>query len=170
MAAIGVTRKMVEKTEHKRWTPEDVDYINSHFGLMSIEDMAFALERTPMAVRLYIHQHRLVPIGQRTVKRNILVELLRLRFRHLEDFHPSKYFYAECHLSAPRYADLFYGRRQIKPEEYRAIADYFGITAAEALESRQLELFDPDDMGEITPPTGIGPDEEHIDLKNKEKK
>lgn len=145
-------KKNVTKTVHKRWTREDKDYITSHFGLETIEDMAFALERTPMAIRMYIHQHRLVPIGQRTVKRNILVELLSLRFRHLEDFQPSKWFYAECHLSAPRYADLFYGRKQIKPEEYRAIADYFSITAAEALESRQLELFEPEEMGEVTPP------------------
>lgn len=153
-------KKNVTKTVHKRWTREDKDYITSHFGLETIEDMAFALERTPMAIRMYIHQHRLVPIGQRTVKRNILVELLSLRFRHLEDFQPSKWFYAECHLSAPRYADLFYGRKQIKPEEYRAIADYFSITAAEALESRQLELFEPEEMGEVTPPTGgIEPEE-----------
>lgn len=156
--------KKVTKTEHKRWTQEDVDFISSHFGLMTIEDMAFALERTPMSIRMYIHQHRLIPAGQKTVKRNILVELLKLRFRHLEDFKPSKWFYAECHLSAPRFADLFYGRKQIKPEEYTAIADYFNITAAEAMDSRQLELFEPEEMGEPTPPTGIGPNEEY-DLK-----
>lgn len=150
--------KKVTKTEHKRWTQGDVDYINSHFGLESIEDIASILERTPMAIRMYIHQHRLVPAHQKTVKRNILVELLRLRFRHLEDFRPSKWFYAECHLSAPRYADLFYGRKQIKAEEYKAIADYFGITAAEAMESRQLELFEPEEMGGITPP-GITPED-----------
>lgn len=147
--------KKVTKTEHKRWTREDIDYLTENFGLKPIEEIAEYLGRTPMAVRLYIHQHRLVPTGQKTVKRNILVELLKLRFRHLEDFQPSKWFYAECHLSAPRYADLFYGRKQIKPEEYRAIADYFNITAAEAIESRQLELFEPEDMGETTPPHRI---------------
>lgn len=144
--------KKVTKTEHKRWTREDIAYITQNFGLKTIEEMASDLGRTPMSVRLYIHQHRLVPAGQHTVKKNLLVELLKLRFRHLEDFKPSKYFYAECHITQFRYADLFYGRRQIKPEEYRAIADYFNITAAEALESRQLELFDPEEMGDSTPP------------------
>lgn len=162
--------KKVTKTEHKRWTQEDKDYIADNFGIRPIEDIAFALERTPMAIRMYIHQHRLVPAGQKTVKRNILVELLRLRFRHLEDFRPSKYFYAECHLSAPRYADLFYGRKSIKPEEYKAIAAYFGITAAEALESRQLELFEPDEIEVSTPPTGVGPDNDFIDLENNNRK
>ena len=137
---------------------------------MTIEDIADALERTPMSVRLYIHHHKLLPIGQRTVKRNILVELLRLRFRHLEDFQPSKWFYAECHMSAARYADLFYGRKQIRPEEYRSIAEYFGITAAEAMESRQLELFKPEDMGETPPPAGLDSEEEYIDLENKNRK
>ncbi len=141
-----------ESPKRKPWTREDVAYINRNFGLETIKDMAKTLGRTEMSVRMYIHQHRLVPAGQRTVKRNILVELLRMRFRHLEDFHPSKYFYAECHLSAPRYADLYYGRKQIKPEEYRAIAEYFNITAAEAMESRQLELFETEEMGVSTPP------------------
>ncbi len=145
-------KKEVTKTEHKRWTQEDISFLTEHFGLMPVEEIADALERTVMSVRLYIHQHRLVPAGQHTVKKNLLVELLKLRFRHLEDFKPSKYFYAECHITQFRYADLFYGRRQIKPEEYRAIADYFNITAAEALESRLLELFDPEEMGDSTPP------------------
>ena len=82
----------------------------------------------------------MIPEGTKTTKRNLLVELLKIRFRHLEDFTPSKYFYAECHISQFRYADIFYGRKQIKPEEYKAIAAYFDITAAEAIESRQLEL------------------------------
>lgn len=147
--------KRVTKTEHKRWTQEDISFLTEHFGLMPVEEIADALGRTVMSVRLYIHQHRLVPAGQHTVKKNLLVELLKLRFRHLEDFKPSKYFYAECHITQFRYADLFYGRKQIKPEEYRAIADYFNITAAEALESRQLELFDPEEMGEIAPPADL---------------
>lgn len=133
----------------KRWTREDDGYIRDNFGRKPVDEMASDLGRSVMSVRLYIHRNRLVPMGQRTVKRNILVELLRLRFRHLEDFHPSKWFYAECHMSAARYADLFYGRKQIKPEEYRAIAEYFDITAAEAMKSRQLELFEEE---EFTPP------------------
>lgn len=151
--------KKVTKTEHKRWTRENIAYITQNFGLKTIEEMASDLGRTPMSVRLYIHQHRLVPAYQKTVKRNILVELLRLRFRHLEDFQPSKYFYAECHITQFRYADLFYGRKQIKAEEYKAIAAYFDITAAEALESRQLELFDPEEMGDSTPPTDVIPED-----------
>ena len=134
----------------KRWTREDVSYIERNFGTVSLEKMAEALGRSVMAVRLYIHQHRLVPNGQRTVKRNMLVELLKLRFRHLEDFHPSRWFYAECHLTAPRYADLFYGRKQITADEYRAVAEYFQITAAEAMESRQLDLFPDELLGTVS--------------------
>lgn len=159
MAAERIRKKKVTKTEHKRWTNEDKAYLAENFGMKPVTEMARDLGRTQMSVRLYIHQHRLVPHGQKTVKRNVLVELLKLRFRHLEDFHPSKYFYAECHITQFRFADLFFGRKKIKPEEYRAIAEYFGITAAEAMESKQLELFEPEEMGEITPPTGLDPDE-----------
>lgn len=138
--------KKQKEYQPKRWTREDDAYIRENFGHIPIEEMANALSRTPMSVRLYIHRNRLVPAGQRTVKRNLLVELLRMRFRHLEDFHPSKYFYAECHMSAAHYADLFYGRKQIKPEEYRAVAEYFDITASEAMASRQLELFEEEEF------------------------
>lgn len=150
--------KKQKKYQPKRWTRDDDSYIRENFGHISIEDMASYLDRTVMSVRLYIHRHRLVPAGQRTVKRNLLVELLKMRFRHLEDFHPSKYFYAECHMSAAHYADLFYGRKQIKPEEYRAVAEYFDITAAEAMESRQLELFKEE---EFSLPTSPPPPHQH---------
>ncbi len=157
-----------KRPDPRRWTREDDVYIRENFGRKPVEEMARDLERTVMSVRLYIHRNRLVPMGQKTVKRNILVELLRLRFRHLEDFHPSKWFFAECHLSAARYADLFYGRKQIRPEEYRAIADYFAITAAEAMESRQLELFEEE---EFTPPaTNLDNTEKQDDLKKTEEK
>ncbi|MBO7045678.1 MAG: XRE family transcriptional regulator [Prevotella sp.] len=157
--------KKQNKPQPKRWTREDDSYIRENFGRKTVEVMARELERTVMSVRLYIHRQRLVPMGQRTVKRNLLVELLRIRFRHLEDFHPSKWFYAECHMSAARYADLFYGRRQIKPEEYRAIASYFDITAAEAMDSRQLELFDE---FENTPPIDTDDTYNKNDLKKNE--
>jgi len=159
------------KPEPRRWTREDDSYIRANFGLKTIEAMAAELGRTQMSVRLYIHRNRLVPAHQKTVRRNLLVELLSLRFRHLEDFHPSKWFYAECHMSAARYADLFYGRKQIKPEEYRAVADYFDITAAEAMESRQLELFGPEETGDPTPPhRALDDTETHTenDLKNEQ--
>lgn len=132
---------MTEKrSTRKAWTREDISYLVQNHGRLPLKEIARKLDRSELAVRLYVLHHRLQPEGQRRVKRNLLVELLKLRFRHLEDFTPSKWFYAECHLSPNRFSDIFYGRKQIKHEEYKAIAAYFDIAAAEAIDSRQLEI------------------------------
>ena len=133
-------KNMEKKSTRRAWTREDISYLTQHYGRKPIKEIAKELGRSELSVRLYALHHRMIPEGTKTATRNLLVELLKIRFRHLEDFTPSKYFYAECHISQFRYADIFYGRKQIKPEEYKAIAAYFDITAAEAIESRQLEL------------------------------
>lgn len=108
---------------------------------MSLEDMARQLNRSVMAVRLYALRHRLDDKHQ-VVKENRLKKLLGYRFRHLEDFHPSKFFFKETGINQVRYWDIFFGRKAIKPEEYKAVAEYFDITISEAFDSLQLNLFD----------------------------
>ena len=92
MAAERIRKKKVTKTEHKRWTNEDKAYLAENFGIKSVAEMARDLGRTPMSVRLYIHQHRLVPHGQKTVKRNVLVELLGPE-NPFEDVAEDAYYY-----------------------------------------------------------------------------
>lgn len=112
-----------------------------NYGRMSLEDMARQLDRSVMAVRLYALRHRLDDKHQ-VVKENRLKKLLECRFRHLEDFHPSKFFFKETGINQVRYWDIFFGRKAIKPEEYKAVAAYFNITISEAFDSLQLTLFD----------------------------
>ena len=68
--------------------------------------------------------------------------MLEYRFCHLEDSHPSKFFFRETGINQVRYWDLFFGRKPIKPEEYKAVAEYFNITISEAFDSLQLNLFE----------------------------
>ena len=131
---------MSNKGNNKRWTAEDAAYIRQNLGKVSLKDMASYLERSPMSVRLYILRNRLT-VG-RTVKRNLLIELLKVKFRHPEAFCPTRTFYKETGIGQRRYWDLYFGRKSIKPEEYTTIATYLGVTIREAFESRQLELFD----------------------------
>ena len=95
---------------NKRWTDSEDTYVRESFGHVSFEDMGRRLGRSARSVRLYCLRRKLVA-GGRTVKRNMLVELLRLKFRNLEDFTPSR------------------------------AADYLGVTTQETFYSRQLELF-----------------------------
>ena len=127
---------------NKRWTVEDDAYVRRHLGKMSLEDMAAYLDRSPMSVRLYILRHRMT--SEHVVKRNLLVKLLKIKFRHPENFNPTRDFYKETGIGQRRYWDLFFGRKKITGKEYQALTEYFGVTIDEDLDARQLELFEED--------------------------
>lgn len=131
---------MSNKGNNKRWTAEDATYVRQNLGKVSLEDMAVYLERSPMSVRLFILRKRLSPGA--LVKRNLLMEMLKIKFRHPEDFYPNKAFYNETGIGQRRWWDLYYGRKPITGKEYSAVAEYLGLTVQEVIESRQLELFE----------------------------
>lgn len=128
-------------SNNKRWSKADKAYIEENFGHLSLEVMASHLGRSPMAVRLYALRHRLGNKYQ-MVKENRLKKLLSYRFRHLEDFTPSRAFYKETGINQMRYYDLLFGRKPITAKEYAAVADYFGVTNTESFEALQLSLFE----------------------------
>lgn len=124
-----------------RWSEGQVAYLKANFGKVSLREIAAHLGKTEMAVRLYALRHRYGDKYQ-LVKENRLKNLLQSRFKHIEDFTPSRTFYKETGINQVRYWDIFFGRKAITAKEYAAVADYFGITVGEAFESMQLELFD----------------------------
>ncbi len=132
---------MANEEKNKRWSVDEADYVRKHLGKVTLDAMAKHLGRSEMSVRLYVLRKKW-PMGGLTVKRNLLVELLKTRFKNLEDFTPSRTFYKETGIGQRRYWDLYFGRKSITGKEYAAVADYFGITVREAFESRQLKLFE----------------------------
>lgn len=131
---------MKSNGKNKRWTAQEAEYVQQHLGKVSFEDMAASLGRSPMSVRLFVLRRRMTTGS--LVKRNLLMEMLKLKFRHHEEFTPTRAFYKETGIGQRRWWDLYYGRKSITGEEYTAVAEYLGITIQEALESRQLELFE----------------------------
>lgn len=131
---------MKSNGKNKRWTVQEAEYIQQSLGKVSFEDMATYLGRSPMSVRLFVLRRRMTP-GP-LVKRNLLMKMLKLKFRHPEEFTPTRAFYKETGIGQRRWWDLYYGRKSITGKEYAAVAEYLGITIQEALESRQLELFE----------------------------
>ena len=131
---------MKSNGKNKRWTAQETDYIQQSLGKVSFEDMAASLGRSPMSVRLFVLRRRMTP-GP-LVKRNLLMEMLKLKFRHPEEFTPTRAFYKETGIGQRRWWDLYYGRKPITGKEYTAVAEYLGLTIQEAMESRQLELFE----------------------------
>lgn len=134
------TDKSAEHICRKRWTKQDEEYVKESIGKVSLEDMAAYLDRSPMSVRLYILRNRINPGAK--VKRNLLIKMLKMKFKHPEDFQPTKFFYKETGIGQRRYWDLYFGRKAITRKEYIAVAEYIGVTLHEPFESRQLNLFE----------------------------
>lgn len=130
---------MDRKLTVKRWSSEDTEYVRQNLGKKSLEEMAAYLERSPMAVRLHILHKRLTTPPK--VRRNLLQKLIQQKFRHPEDFTPSRVFYEETGIGQRRWWALYFGRKAITPKEYLAVANYLGLTVDEAFEARQLDLF-----------------------------
>ena len=128
------------RSKINRWTKQEENFVRQNLGQLSIKEMATRLERTEMSVRLYILRNRLTT-GQR-IKRNLLLEMLKIKFRHPEDFTPTRIFYKETNINQRRYWDLYFGRKPITGKEYAAVAEYLGVTVQEAFDSRQLDLFE----------------------------
>ena len=77
--------------KENKWTEADHAYLVENWGRIPLSSIAQHLHRTTMSVRLRAMRKNL-PMGGGMVKNNLLVELLKMRFRHLEDFTPSEAF------------------------------------------------------------------------------
>ena len=128
------------RSKINRWTKQEENFVRQNLGQLSIKEMATRLERTEMSVRLYILRNRLTV--RQLIRRNLLLEMLKIKFRHPEDFTPTRLFYKETNINQRRYWDLYFGRKPITGKEYVAVAEYLGVTVQEAFDSRQLDLFE----------------------------
>lgn len=127
-----------------RWTPEEEQYIRDNAGKQTLEEMSAYVNRSPLAVQLFMHRRKIVT-GQ-LVKRNLVQEILRIKFRHPEDFMSTRKFYTEVKINQMRWWDIYYGRKPVTQQEYIALSDYFGITLQEAFEARQLNMFNNEEL------------------------
>ncbi len=128
-----------------RWTDSEKKFVRENADKLTIDQMADTLGRSAVAVKLCLHRNR-IPLGN-IVKRNLVIELLRLRYKNPEDFTPSKSFYKETKFTPQRWWDLYLGKKQISESEYIKLSEYFNISLSEAFETRQLSLFDAGGAG-----------------------
>ena len=127
-----------------RWTPEEEKYIRDNAGKLTLSEMAAFVGRSELAVQLFMHRRKIVI--RQVVKRNLVQEILSLKFKHPENFMPNRPFYKEVGINQMRFWDLYYGRKSITNEEYLSLCDYFGITLQEDFEAHQLNIFNNDEL------------------------
>ncbi len=122
------------------WNNTEKQFVRDNADKLTIEQMSDKIGRSYTAVKLFLHRNR-IPVGT-TVKRNMTLELIRLRYKNPEDFYPSKAFYETLKFTPQRWWDLYLGKKQISETEYIALCDYLGVTLPEAFETRQLTFLE----------------------------
>lgn len=123
-----------------RWKPHEETFVRDNAGKMTLQQLADTVGRSALAVQLFMHRKHIV-VGQ-TVKRNLVQEILRIKFKHPENFLPTRSFYQAVGINQMRWWDIFYGRKNISQQEYITLCEYFGVTMQEAFEARQLCIFE----------------------------
>lgn len=125
-----------------RWTREEKEYVLSQLGKKSFEEIGREIERSEMAVKLFVHRLRISP--HKKVKNNILIKLLEVKFGDPKYFNPTRDFYKEVGMTQVRFWALYKGEEQITEKEYRTIREKLNIDAEAAFEARQLNIFSLD--------------------------
>lgn len=123
-----------------RWTPAQKDYVLDSIGKIPLQEICEKLNKSELAVNLFLHRNKIYRGA--VVKKNIVLEILRIKFVHPEYFAPTKAFYAEVKINQIRWWNLYFGRKQITQEEYLSLAKHFNVSLEEAFEARQLTLFE----------------------------
>lgn len=124
---------------HGSWKQNEIEFLTDNIGKLTLPEMAAALGKTELAVKLYMHRHRMN--SGSVVKRNLLQELLNMKFGNPKYFQPTREFYVDIGITQRRFWDLFHGRKKMTDEEYLKFAKHFNVTLEEAFEARQLNLF-----------------------------
>lgn len=121
------------------WTEQQKQTVLDNINRLTIEEIAFHVDRSPRAVRLFLHRQK-ITLGE-TVKHNLTLSVLQRKFGHPEYFTPTKRFFIDVKINQKRWWDLYYGRKQITQEEYDRLCEHLNISPEDRFESRQMELF-----------------------------
>lgn len=123
------------------WSTADIKFLQEKWELLTPKQIADHLGKTENAVNLYIHRKRLTHQDV-TIKKNILREMLSMRFIRPELFHPDRQFLNDVGMTHVRFWRVYRGESPLTTKEYIKIASVLAISLEKAFEARQLKLFD----------------------------
>ena len=122
------------------WTKKDINYLRENVGKLTYDQIGQNIGRSEKAVQCYCLRNRISPVKQ--VGRNLVVEILTMKFMHPEYFQPTRRFFDAVDINQKRFWDLYYGRAKLTETEYLHLIQHFGVSLVEAFEARQLNLFE----------------------------
>ena len=122
------------------WTPDEEKFVRENVGKLDFADIGRQIGRSPLAVKLFIHRRRIA--FRPSVRNNLVIKLLRIKFGNPEYFRPTKEFYSAIGITQMRFWALYRGEVQVSEKEYKALCSHFCINAEAAFEARQISLFE----------------------------
>lgn len=122
------------------WTPEQKEYLRENLEKQTFKEIGEAISKTELAVQLYVLRNR-IPVGAK-VSRNLVQEILTIKFINPDYFQPNRSFYNAVRITQKRWWDIYLGRAPITEDEYVRLIEHFRVSLKDAFEARQLNLFD----------------------------
>ncbi len=122
----------------KRWTEEDKEFVTENVGKLTFKEIGDTLGRSELAVQLYVHRNHIV--FKQAVRRNLIVEIIKLKFSKPEYFNVTKEFLKAVEINQMRFWKLYRGEENPTQEEYLRIATHLEVSLVEAFQTRQLNL------------------------------
>lgn len=126
--------------KNKKWTEQQKNLVRENIHSMSLAEMARVLGKSENSVRLFIHRDRIS--YRRSVKTNIVIEILALAFKDPRYFSPTREFYTHVGITQMRFWKLYRGESSPTEDEYNSLLEHFRVSRHEIFENRQLKLFD----------------------------
>lgn len=124
----------------QRWSKSQESFLRESLGKLTIEEIASKLEKSSLAVKLYMHRNHIV--YRPSVKRNLVLELFTIKFGHPEYFTITTEFLKAVKINQVRFWKLYRGEERPTDAEYLSLIHHLGISLEEAFETRQLTLFE----------------------------
>jgi hypothetical protein len=122
------------------WSKEQIEFLKDNLEKLSFKEIGEKINKSELAVHLYVLRKR-IPVGH-TVARNLIMEILTIKFINPEYFHPTRSFYKAVRMNQKRWWDLYFGRAPVTEDEYIRLIIHFQVSLKDAFEARQLKIFE----------------------------
>jgi hypothetical protein len=122
------------------WSKEQVEFLKDHLEKLTFKEIGEIINKSELAVQLYVLRKR-IPLGH-TVARNLIMEILTMKFVNPEYFQPNRSFYTAVQMTQRRWWDLYFGRAPVTEDEYFRLVVHFQVSLKDAFEARQLKIFE----------------------------
>ena len=133
--------------KRQRWSESQEKILKENLGKITLKEIGKILGKTELAVKLYIHRNHIV--YRPSVKRNLVLELFRIKLINPEYFNVATSFLHAVNLNQVRFWKLYRGEESPTDQEYLRLATTLGVSLQEAFEARQLYLFNDNKEDEI---------------------